>query len=319
MNPPVRNGVSLYYYIISLVIFAAVFLAEYYSHKHFSVLGALAFVVLSLLYFNYSYESFAVALMLLLSMPLMYAYGKKMFSLFFALLGAVALVLLVYLHFGLASGYDTMAFGIGALYGIMLSGVESSSSIKRPHNQNIRAELNRDYIQIFTGIIISVLLIFLGALGAYISFYLVLLGLFGIAFSLNSKNKHMSFFKNLEKDGVFFGRGAIFLAIGFTILLSLYPSFKIALFGILILLFCDPIATIMGLRFGKLKLPYNRKKSYAGTLSYFILGLVFGVLLIGYVGIPIAFALALLESLSNKIDDNIAVAVAYGIIGALLA
>jgi dolichol kinase len=314
----VRNGVCLYYYIISLVLFAAAFLAEYYTHKHFSVVGILAFVAFSSVYFRYQYQSLSISLIMLLSTALMYLYGKKRFRAFYLMLAVLALVFLLYVHFGFVSRYYTMAFGIGALYGIMMSGLESRTGIAKARKQNITAELNRDYLQILVGVIISIILIYTSILGTYISFYLVLLGLFGIAFSLNSRARGMSFFRSLEKDGVFFGRGAIFLAIGFTILLSLYPYSNIALFGILILLFCDPVATIMGLKFGKLKLPYNRKKSYAGTLSYFILGVLFGMLLIGYISIPIAFLLALLESLSNKIDDNVTVAVAYGIIGALI-
>ncbi len=308
----------MYYYLISIVVLAAVFLTEYYTRRHISVIGMLAFVAISFARYGISYLSASLSAMLLLAFLLMYAYATKRYAAFYGALGAVAVLFLLCVHYGIATTYATMAFGMGALYGIASSGIESSRS--KPQKQDIGTELRRDYLQILMGAALVAALGLMGISGFYLSFYLVLLGIFGIAFSANSKSKSLSVLRNLEKNGVFYGRGAIFLAIGFTILMSLYPDFRVAMFGIAVLLFCDPIATIFGLRFGrKAKLPYNKKKSYAGTLSYFILGSVFGVLLIGYIGIPIALLLALFESLGNKLDDNVTVAIAYGIIGALLA
>jgi dolichol kinase len=308
----------LYYYLISIIILAAVFLTEYYTHRHISIIGILAFIALSLIKYGMSYLSASLTAMLLLSFCLMYAYAVKRFAIFYIALGIIAVLFLICVHYGIATTYATMAFGIGALYGVASSGIESKKP--KAQKQDVAIELRRDYLQILMGIVLVAVLGLMSISGFYLSFYLVLLGIFGIAFSANSKSKHLSVLRNLEKSGVFYGRGAIFLAIGFTILLSLYPDFKVALFGIAVLLFCDPIATIFGLRFGRsAKLPYNRKKSYAGTLSYFILGSVFGLLLVGYIGIPIALLLAIFESLGNKLDDNITIAIAYGVIGSLLA
>ncbi len=308
----------MYYYLISIIILAAVFLTEYYTRRRISIIGILAFIAISFIKYGMSYLSASLTAMLLLSFCLMYAYAAKRFAIFYAALGIIAVLFLICVHYGIATTYAPMAFGIGSLYGIASSGIES----KKPkvQKQDVAIELRRDYLQILMGIVLVAVLGLMSISGFYLSFYLVLLGIFGIAFSANSKSKHLSVLRNLEKNGVFYGRGAIFLAIGFTILLSLYPNFKVALFGIAVLLFCDPIATIFGLRFGRsAKLPYNRKKSYAGTLSYFILGSVFGLLLVGYIGIPIALLLAIFESLGNKLDDNITIAIAYGVIGSLLA
>ena len=308
----------MYYYLISIIALAAVFLTEYYTHRHISIIGILAFVAISFAAYGVSYLSASLSAMLLLSFCLMYAYATKRLAVFYAVLGSIAVLFLLWVHYGIAATYATMAFGIGALYGISFSGIESRKS--KPHKQDIGTELHRDYLQVLMGIVLMAVLLFMGVSGFYLSFYLVLLGIFGIAFSANSKASSLSALRNLEKSGVFYGRGAIFLAIGFTILMSLYPDFRVAIFGIAVLLFCDPVATIFGLRFGrKARLPYNRSKSYAGTLSYFVLGSVFGVLLVGYIGMPIVLLLALFESLGNKLDDNITVAIAYGIIGALLA
>ncbi|MEM0154519.1 MAG: hypothetical protein QW814_01640 [Methanothrix sp.] len=308
----------MYYYLISIATLAVVFLTEYYTHKRISIIGILAFIAISFIKYGVSYLSASLSIMLLLSFCLMYAYAVKRFAIFYISLGIIAVLFLLCVHYEIATTYATMAFGIGALYGIASSRIDSKKA--KSQKQNIATELHRDYLQILIGIVLVAVLEFMGISGFYLSFYLALLGIFGIAFSANSKSKLLSVFRGLEKDGVFYGRGAIFLAIGFTILMSLYPDHQVALFGIAVLLFCDPIATIFGLRFGAhAKLPYNKNKSYAGTLSYFILGSVLGMLLIGYIGIPIALLLAFFESIGSKLDDNITVAIAYGIIGALLA
>lgn len=313
------HGVKLYYYIASLALFAIATILQYYTKRDFSVIGLVLFIIISAFDTATAYNSILLIAMSVISFLAMFLYAKKRFSYFYAMIIAAAMLFSVYLYYGPKSPYETMAFGIGAMFGIMHSGIETRYGKAKVQNKNIAAELKRDYLQVALGLILVVVIAVFGKYGIYASFYLTLLGVLGIGYSLNSKSEALSFFRTLEKDGVFFGRGAIFLAVGFTILESLYPSMRIALFGIAVLLFCDPAATIIGLKLGRLKLPYNRKKSYAGTIGYFAVGAIFGVVLIGYISLPIIFLLAFLESLSNKIDDNVSVAVVYGIVGALLA
>ncbi|MEK7486006.1 MAG: hypothetical protein AABZ60_16915 [Planctomycetota bacterium] len=89
-----------------------------------------------------------------------------------------------------------------------------------------------------------------------------------------------------------------------------------------ILAFGDGFSNILGRRFGHQKLPWNSKKSWIGSLSFFISGAFAAFILIGYlnVNVPIltgshrlqlalipAFLCALVESLPWKLDDNFTV------------
>jgi len=65
------------------------------------------------------------------------------------------------------------------------------------------------------------------------------------------------------------------------------------------------------------KLPYNRRKSYAGTIGFLIATAVPGVIILGLWGIPLALILTAVESIELPIDDNLAIPIATVIIGAL--
>lgn len=97
----------------------------------------------------------------------------------------------------------------------------------------------------------------------------------------------------------------------------------------------DGVADIAGRRFGHAKLPYNRDKSYAGTIAMFLAGFIASVLymcyfqLFGFVEenwtMVISFgvtslAAAVVESLpiSTRLDDNLTVPLASVLVGALV-
>lgn len=89
----------------------------------------------------------------------------------------------------------------------------------------------------------------------------------------------------------------------------------------------DPMASVAGKRIGGPALPWNRKKTWAGSIAYAALGGLAGSLLLGFVGrIPFSAAFsafagyavlgAFLESIETGFDDNLTpglgVAFAYG-------
>ena len=88
----------------------------------------------------------------------------------------------------------------------------------------------------------------------------------------------------------------------------------------------DSFSNLIGRRFGKWKLPWNSKKSYAGLLGFLCLGIIGGSLLIYWVnpvwglariilGATIASLIAGIgESLDLPIDDNVTVGVLSGIV-----
>ncbi|XP_020590866.1 probable phytol kinase 1, chloroplastic isoform X5 [Phalaenopsis equestris] len=97
----------------------------------------------------------------------------------------------------------------------------------------------------------------------------------------------------------------------------------------------DGIADIIGRRYGSLKLPHNRRKSWMGSISMFIFGIIFSVMMLYYFSafgyfhlgwstvekvVLISFAATVVESLplSEVIDDNITVPVTSMVAACLL-
>nr|CAD1823132.1 unnamed protein product [Ananas comosus var. bracteatus] len=90
----------------------------------------------------------------------------------------------------------------------------------------------------------------------------------------------------------------------------------------------DGFADIVGRRYGAIKLPYNRKKSWVGSISMFLSGFLFSIGMLfyfscfGYIHLDweraiwkvalVSFAATLVESLpiSDVLDDNISVPLA---------
>ncbi|KAI0488633.1 hypothetical protein KFK09_028472 [Dendrobium nobile] len=86
----------------------------------------------------------------------------------------------------------------------------------------------------------------------------------------------------------------------------------------------DGFADILGRRYGSLKLPHNRKKSWIGSISMFIFGFIFSIMMLYYFSafgyfhldwrtvekvVLVSLAATIVESLpiSQVIDDNITV------------
>ncbi|XP_066354210.1 probable phytol kinase 2, chloroplastic isoform X1 [Miscanthus floridulus] len=97
----------------------------------------------------------------------------------------------------------------------------------------------------------------------------------------------------------------------------------------------DGVADIFGRRFGHVKLPHNREKSYAGSIAMFLAGFIASVLFMCYFNIfgfvekswtmvaalgIISLVAAVVESLpiSTRLDDNLTVPVASVLFGTLV-
>ncbi len=130
-------------------------------------------------------------------------------------------------------------------------------------------------------------------------------------------------------------RGPLYYGIVFVVLTILFwthsPTGMVAL-----MLMCggDGLADILGRRMGKVKLPWSRSKSVAGSIGMFIGGFVFSQLVLGvyvaagyfsgpwlrYLSALLAIALAgtLVESLPFKDVDNITVTLTAVVLGYFL-
>ncbi|MEM3841684.1 MAG: hypothetical protein QXN59_03260, partial [Candidatus Micrarchaeaceae archaeon] len=107
------------------------------------------------------------------------------------------------------------------------------------------------------------------------------------------------------------GEGALLMAGGSMMVLGLVGQANFIILGLSAVFFADPAATIFGVAFGRAKLPYNKNKSWAGSLAYFaVLGAI-GFELVGLIGVALAAALAFIESLDASLDDNASTSIAF--------
>lgn len=114
------------------------------------------------------------------------------------------------------------------------------------------------------------------------------------------------FEETFERDNVAFpGYGAFWYVVGTLLMvLSLSNSNEIAA-AVLPLALGDSAATIFGIR-GIHPLPYNKRKTVEGSISFLIFSLM-SCLFAGWMGIPLAVLTAVAESLPIPIDDNLVI------------
>ncbi len=224
----------------------------------------------------------------------------------------LAYVLLVY-------GNATAILMQAALIGLFFSmRAEQIYVIRKSGRNDMAVEGNRDAFQIFVGLLIALAYFLapperadLAVLAA------IILGYGFVSLIMNSDLGELSrMFKNFERKGVRYASGASWLAIGMLLSLSVLQSAHQILLVIAALFFADSAATIIGMR-SKRKLFYNNRKSYAGTIAYFLIVAAFGYFLIGAFALVAAAVAALVESVDIHIDDNLDVAIALVLLFAI--
>ena len=111
---------------------------------------------------------------------------------------------------------------------------------------------------------------------------------------------------------------SIFFIISTIIAFSAF-DYSIALLALLLTVFGDLTASIMGTAFGKKKI--FRNKSYVGTIAGFIVNVIIGwIILPDYptIFLPMAATASIVETLTQKLDDNLTVPLFAGFIGQLI-
>ncbi len=110
-------------------------------------------------------------------------------------------------------------------------------------------------------------------------------------------------------------RGVVFFFLSATIVTYLFPS-SIAASGIVALSLGDGMATVVGRKLGRVRLPYNRAKSFEGTLSCFFFSFVGSLpFLPGTLAFLNGIIASLVESLPHRehsklnmlLDDNLTI------------
>jgi len=184
--------------------------------------------------------------------------------------------------------------------------------------------MNEDERQIFHLALGLALIAMVQLLGVELSAYVVSVSLIvgivmvHIKLSYMHLGKHTEWLiERFERPGVVAGYGAMTFTAAVLCILTLLSSQPQILASLAILGIGDAASTIVGRR-SKYKLPHNARKTYGGTLAFFIFSAPFAVYFAGLPALGVAAAAALAESAESKIDDNLIVAVACVILFRLI-
>ncbi len=178
--------------------------------------------------------------------------------------------------------------------------------------ERLKFELRRKLLHSLFGLILIVYLSYFGRENLIIILIqLLLVGSILIVWKKRGNRVPVAdWFENtFERENVKFpGYGAFWYVLGTLILsISLGNSDEISA-SIMILALGDSASTIFGLR-GAHPLPYNQRKTIEGSIAFLVFSLP-SCLFIGWIGLPLAFLAAIVESLPVPWDDNLLIPVA---------
>lgn len=131
----------------------------------------------------------------------------------------------------------------------------------------------------------------------------------------HSRVKHY-FYRHFERK---YSEGGVLYFLILLVLVLIFPPYIVAA-SWAILAWGDGAATLIGQNFKAKELPWNSKKSYAGSLAFIIFGTLGAFILLKwmlpemsgntaiFLGLKATLVAALVESLPLKINDNVSVA-----------
>ncbi len=266
-----------------------------------------------------AYAMFPPILSVIFVMSAVGYFGKR--AVFYYSMGLAVSLILFSTALGAPITMLMQAFSVGTLAGISISLRGNRSAAHNSRAKDRGVEIKRDLFQICSGIVLLLVLLALPGAGKYIVYAIVLSGYAAVSYIPKKGRRRgvlSSVLLSLERPATRFGFGALYLAAGAMMVMSLIPNFRLMVFGLIALFVADSLATIFGLRIKSPRLPYNKGKSIAGSLVYFAALAAFGMLFVGYYSVAIAAVLALVEGLGWRIDDNISVASVLVLISAAL-
>lgn len=211
---------------------------------------------------------------------------------------------------GFALAIAFYAFGMGLR--AIIRKEEAFGQKEKAKAWGLMQEVKRQGVHVVFGSAIIALALILGMHDAVIVLTLALAaGIF--ALGLHLLKLPVPFAKQIlfefERGKVIPGKGAMHYAAGALLLMTLGKG-EFALAMIAVLAFGDGASTAIGKAFGKLKLPWNDDKSWAGTLAFAVVGFAAAAF---FLPLQETFAysvlLALVESLPTSIDDNLMIPV----------
>ena len=290
-------------YIIAFLLF--IHRAIYFKRKRqfvFLVLFLAAGAALAV------YESASLAIMLLGIMifnGMTSTYHSRENYVFFLL--AVLFVLPIYPM--------TILIAQSMLLGFLSCAYFFSKPAKR---ENVALERKRDVIQVVMGLVLICAFVLFAAVYVKIAtiFAILFASVVGNYSVRNKKHAISKRLQALERRDAVLGQGALWLAIGALVAISFLNTNQII--AVVAAVFIgDAVATLVGTSYGH-PLPYNKRKSVEGTLSYFLAAALISFPFIGYAGIAAALVGALVESSPMHVDDNLDAALALTLLFLLL-
>ncbi len=261
----------------------------------------------------------AFALVLALSTIQVHFYGLRARR-FITSLVVLEAALAILIIFGLIPlQYCLAALAFGILGPFLYKIIWHHKTVRRKIYVNI--EILRDLVQIAVGAVLIIILLLVKFEYAGAIILILVMAAYSINGTLSALKGSgaLRLFSRIEKPGVTYGQGALFISMGLLLFLGAFRSANLDIFFVIALYFADAAATIVGLSIRWPKLPYNKGKSVAGTLGFFACASL-GYFFIGPYAFVFAAILAFIESLplGNRLDDNIVLSVAFILLSYIL-
>ncbi|OGY45253.1 MAG: hypothetical protein A2729_00200 [Candidatus Buchananbacteria bacterium RIFCSPHIGHO2_01_FULL_39_14] len=171
-------------------------------------------------------------------------------------------------------------------------------------------------------ILLFLLAFFLKYLNRWQAAVLLLILLFVTLFLIPRLKIKSFFYRQLEKK---YSQGAVWYFLVLLILVLIFPLPVVAA-SWAILALGDGTATIIGQNFKAKELPWNKKKSYFGSLAFIFFGVIGAFILLKWmmpdltngaafsIGLKTSLIAAVVESLPWRINDNLTVAVTSAVV-----
>jgi dolichol kinase len=183
-----------------------------------------------------------------------------------------------------------------------------------------KLELRRQAIHFGLGAFLLIFLLLLGRMKLiYMLSSILFVGFLLISFVMRGYKIPLAswFVERFERrEAPLPGYGSAWYVVGFLLCALLIGDVSELAATILVLAIGDAASNIVGSR-GKSPLPYNRKKTLEGTLSFALFSLP-AFYFIGWSAVPLALIAAVVESLPIGVDDNLSIPIACSLFFLLL-
>ncbi len=208
--------------------------------------------------------------------------------------------------------HETLSLGVGISISLLLS---NSVRLMNLDNENERGkkkrtEVERDVVQIFSGIIILLAIIFIPKVlleGGLLLAILISIVLVNVA-AVERESRISKAILHFERNNVQPGVGSLWFIAGLMILIALSLRWRVVEIGVFAMAIGDSLATIGGVNLRTKKLFYNHKKSIGGFLFMLIPTAIFAFAILGPLYVLLAVVATFAESISRyPVDDNISI------------